>query len=47
MPDRLPKLVGILLIFAAIGVASWQSLLVSCSPAAGTDSVRHPVVPPR
>lgn len=45
MPDRLPKLVGILLICAAIGVASWQSLLVSCSPT-GTDSVRHPVVPP-
>ena len=46
MPDRLPKLVGILLICAAIGVASWQSLLVSCSSSTGTDSVRHPVVPP-
>ena len=31
MPDRLRKLVGILLMLAAIGVASSKALLVSCS----------------
>jgi hypothetical protein len=37
MPERLRTVVGILLILVAIGVASWQSLLVSCSsPAAGS-----------
>lgn len=33
MPDHLRRLVGALLLFAAIGVAAGQALLVSCSPA--------------
>jgi hypothetical protein len=45
MPERLRTVVGILLILVAIGVASWQSLLVSCSsPAVG--SARDRVVAP-
>ncbi len=35
MPERLRTVVGILLILTAIGVASWQSLLVSCSSPTG------------
>lgn len=31
MPDFLRKFIGLLLIFAAVGVASCQALLVSCS----------------
>ena len=40
MPGHLRKLIGILLIFAAVGVASAQALLVSCSSAAAS-SARH------
>lgn len=32
MPDYLRKFIGLLLIFATVGVASCQALLVSCSP---------------
>jgi hypothetical protein len=31
MPDYLRKFIGLLLLFAAVGVASCQALLVSCS----------------
>jgi hypothetical protein len=31
MPDSLRKFIGLLLLFAAVGVASCQALLVSCS----------------
>ncbi len=31
MPDFLRKFIGLLLIFAAVGVAACQALLVSCS----------------
>jgi len=31
MPDFLRKFIGLLLIFATVGVASCQALLVSCS----------------
>ncbi|MGB5734487.1 MAG: hypothetical protein WBM40_08600 [Thiohalocapsa sp.] len=41
MPDRLRKLLGILLMLAAIGVASMQTLLVSCSSPAAAGSPRH------
>ena len=34
MSDRPRKLIGILLLFATVGVASLQALLVSCSSAA-------------
>ncbi len=46
MPERLRTVVGILLIVVAIGVASWQSLLVSCSSPAAAVSARNPVVTP-
>ncbi len=46
MPERLRKLIGILLIFAAAGVASGQALLVSCSGPAAADSVPRTVVAP-
>lgn len=32
MPDFLRKSIGLLLIVAAVGVASCQALLVSCTP---------------
>lgn len=41
MHGRLSKLIGILLIFAAVGVASAQALLVSCSSATAAASTRH------
>jgi|GEM_PF-2018267 len=44
MPDQLRKLLGILLIFVAIGIASMQALLVSCSSPATADIARHAVV---
>jgi hypothetical protein len=31
MPEFYRKLLGLLLILAAVGVASWQTVLVSCS----------------
>ena len=34
MPDYLRKFIGLLLLFAAVGVASCQALLVSCSSGA-------------
>jgi hypothetical protein len=46
MPDHLRKLLGILLIFVAIGVASMQTLLVSCSSPATAGIARHAVVVP-
>jgi hypothetical protein len=32
MPDFLLKFIGLMLIFAAVGVASCQALVASCSP---------------
>jgi len=46
MPERLRTVAGILLILAAIGVASWQSLLVSCASPAAAGSARAPGVAP-
>lgn len=43
MPDTLRKLVGILLILSAIGVASSQALLASCTSTATAGGVRHTV----
>jgi len=34
MPDFLRKFIGLLLIFAAVGVASCQALVASCSSSA-------------
>lgn len=34
MPDSLRKFIGLLLLFATVGVASCQALLVSCSSSA-------------
>ncbi len=34
MPDFLRKFIGLLLIFAAVGVASCQALVASCSSGA-------------
>jgi len=34
MPDSLRKFIGLLLIFAAVGVASCQALVASCSTSA-------------
>ena len=34
MPNSLRKFIGLLLIFAAVGVASCQALVASCSPTA-------------
>jgi len=34
MPDFLRKFIGLLLIFAAVGVASCQALVASCSSTA-------------
>jgi len=44
MPERLRTVVGVLLILVAIGVASWQSLLVSCASSGAAVSIRDPVV---
>ncbi|EGV20248.1 hypothetical protein [Thiocapsa marina] len=47
MPEFPRKVLGLLLILAAVGVASWQALAVSCSsPAAAAETTRH-AVPPR
>jgi hypothetical protein len=46
MPERLRTVIGILLILAASGVASWQSLLVACSPPTAAGSEHDPVVAP-
>lgn len=46
MPERLRTVVGILLMLAAIGVASWQSLLVSWSSPAAAGSAGHALVAP-
>jgi hypothetical protein len=46
MSERLRKLIGILLILAAAGVASGQALLVSCSGPAAAGSVQRAVVAP-
>jgi hypothetical protein len=40
MPDFLRKFIGLLLIFAAVGVASCQALVASCS----SDAVAAPAV---
>ena len=43
MPASLRKFIGLLLIFAAVGVASCQALLVaSCSTTAATPTVPAP-----
>ncbi|ESQ16389.1 MAG: hypothetical protein N838_23280 [Thiohalocapsa sp. PB-PSB1] len=44
MPDHLRKPLGILLIFIAIGVASTQALLASCSSPAMAASAGQAVV---
>jgi hypothetical protein len=41
MPEHLRKLIGLLLLIAAVGVASSQALLVSCSSPASA----HPAPP--
>ncbi|HPF57821.1 MAG TPA: hypothetical protein P5149_03225 [Candidatus Competibacteraceae bacterium] len=41
MPDSLRKFIGLLLIFAAVGVASCQALIASCSPSATAAPVLH------
>ena len=43
MPEFPRKVLGLLLILAAVGVASWQALAVSCSsPAsAAAETARH------
>jgi hypothetical protein len=46
MPDPVRKLVGILLILVAIGVASSQALLASCTSTATARGVQHTVVTP-
>jgi hypothetical protein len=46
MPDPVRKLVGILLILVAIGVASSQALLASCASTATVGGVQHSVVAP-
>jgi hypothetical protein len=46
MPDFPRKILGLLLILAAVGVASWQALAVSCSSpaaAAAAEPTRHAV----
>lgn len=50
MPDFYRKLLGLLLILATVGVASWQTLSVSCSsanPAGGTVRGPHAAPTPR
>ncbi len=43
MPDFLRKFIGLLLIFAAVGVASCQALVASCSgPANAPPAVSAP-----
>jgi hypothetical protein len=42
MPDFLRKFIGLLLIFAAVGVASCQALLTSCAPATSAISTAQP-----
>ncbi len=42
MPDFLRKFIGLLLIFAAVGVASCQALLVSCSTTVTPPAVLAP-----
>jgi hypothetical protein len=42
MPDYLRKFIGLLLIFAAIGVASCQALWVSCCAPATPSAVLVP-----
>jgi hypothetical protein len=44
MPEYLRKLVGVVLLLTAIGIASWQSLLVSCSSSAQAGAL--PASPP-
>lgn len=49
MPDFPRKVLGLLLILAAVGVASWQALAVSCSSpaaAAAAETARQ-AAPPR
>lgn len=36
MPRSLRKFIGLLLIFASVGVASCQALLTSCAPVTGS-----------
>ncbi|HRX70313.1 MAG TPA: hypothetical protein P5329_03945 [Candidatus Competibacteraceae bacterium] len=41
MPDFLRKFIGLLLIFAAVGVASCQALVASCSHSATAAPTLH------
>jgi hypothetical protein len=48
MPEFPRKVLGLLLILSAVGVASWQALGVSCSSpaaAAAADTDLHKVAP--
>ncbi|RKT47713.1 hypothetical protein [Thiocapsa rosea] len=48
MPEFPRKVLGLLLILAAVGVASWQTLAVSCSSpasAATAETARHDAAP--
>lgn len=48
MPDFPRKLLGLLLIIAAVGAASWQALAVSCSAsAAAKGSATQSIAAPR
>jgi hypothetical protein len=42
MPDSLRKFIGLLLIFAAVGVASCQALVASCSPPGAVPPIHTP-----
>ncbi|WP_373507038.1 hypothetical protein [Thiocapsa sp.] len=45
MPEFPRKVVGLLLILAAVGVASWQTLAVSCSSPAAAETAPHAAAP--
>jgi hypothetical protein len=48
MPDFTRKVLGLLLMLAAVGVASWQALAVSCSsPAAAAAETARQAAQPR
>jgi hypothetical protein len=42
MPDFLRKFIGLLLIFAAVGVASCQALVTSCSSSVAAPPMHAP-----
>jgi hypothetical protein len=42
MSDGLRRLIGVILLIAAVGIASAQALLVSCSPAGAAPIINEP-----